>query len=148
MTLGVIFVGVWLALVFFYCLFKGCGWSVIDVLSCDCFSAPCCWGACSTIDRFDREYPFQPEYGRYPWPNPQSQMPPIMLVNKIKRSGRRDSDDASDYTSSSDDDSIRPKVPGRVNVIDPELREEAGGALLLRSSSVDRGTRANEPTVV
>jgi len=41
-TLGVIFVGIWLALVLLYCLFKACGGRFVDVISCDCFSGPCC----------------------------------------------------------------------------------------------------------
>ena len=41
-TLGVIFVGVWLGLVLLYCLFKVCGGRFVDIISCDCFSGPCC----------------------------------------------------------------------------------------------------------
>lgn len=41
-TLGVIFVGVWLALVLLYCLFKTCGGRLVDIISCGCFSGPCC----------------------------------------------------------------------------------------------------------
>jgi len=138
-TFGVIFVGVWLALVLLYCLFKGCGGRFIDILSCDCFSGACfdCWGAGGTIDRFDREYPFQHEQELYTDPPPRHSQLPIIIVNSSKPE-RHDSDDESD---SSSEDSRQTNI-----VRDPELREEADGALLLRSSSVAH--RANEPTVV
>lgn len=87
-TWGLIFVGVWLIVVFLYCVFKACGGNLVDIISCDCFRGPCCecflirysislqyipllnapsvrvpctgdcWGAGGRVDRFDREYPF------------------------------------------------------------------------------------------
>jgi len=41
-TWGLIFVGVWLVVVFLYCVFKACGGNLVDIISCDCFRGPCC----------------------------------------------------------------------------------------------------------
>lgn len=126
-------------------------------------------GAGGTIDRFDREYPLRRYPGLYedPYaPNPygpqptQPQLPPIVVVNSLKdREARkeREGDSSSEY--SSDDDGVYRggkraagadgAVPGRAVVRDPELRNEAGGALLLRSSRLDSSPgRRNQPLVL
>ena len=155
---GVIFVGAWLGVVLLYCVFKACGGRLVDIVSCDCFSGPCCdcWGAGGTIDRYDREYPFRDEtlyapnsyldpWG--PYARPQPQLPPIVVVNSMK--DRRDSEEDSDESPRPRYASPAPKRPGRPRVRDPEQREEAGGALLLRSAGANRGASADsEPVVV
>jgi len=157
---GVVFVGVWLALVFLYCCFKSCGGRLVDILSCDCFSGACfdCWGAGGTIDRFDREYPFRNDHGLYTDPPAYAtpQLPPIILVNSANSPRRRDRySDAAEYTSSDDDDDAddHPSASGPVRVAqssDPEGgRRPAGGALLLRSPTTFATPRAHsEPIVV
>jgi hypothetical protein len=151
-TAGVIFVAVWLGLVLLYCVFKACGGRVVDILSCDCCAGPCCdcWGVSGRIHEYDREYPFRHQEGMYldpygPYARPQPQLPPIVVVNSMqdKESRRRGNDD--DTSSSDDEDSgASRKVPR-----DPELREEAGGALLLRSSGTDTAPgRRNQPVVI
>ena len=153
-TLGVIFVGVWLGLVLLYCLFKACGGRFVDILSCDCFSGPCCdcWGISGRIDRYDREYPFQHDRSGYgqdiytdpwgPYARPQPQLPPIVVVNSMKDRRDPSSDDEEDSDSPRNRDrrsrSVRPKRPGNPVSRDPERREEAGGALLLRSAGMNR----------
>ena len=96
-----------------------------------------------------------------PTPQPtQPQLPPIVVVNSLKdREARkeREGDSSSEY--SSDDDGVYRggkraagadgAVPGRAVVRDPELRNEAGGALLLRSSRLDSSPgRRNQPLVL
>jgi hypothetical protein len=151
-TLGVIFVGVWLGIVLLYCLFKVCGGRLVDIISCDCFSGPCCdcWGAGGTIDRYDREYPFH-DQGMYldpygPYSRPQPQLPPIVVVNSMKDKESRRREEEDGYTSSDDED-YRPRTKRTSR--DPEMREEAGGALLLRSSEMNTAPgRMNEPVIV
>ena len=79
---------------------------------------------------------------------PQPQLPPIVIVNsmKDKRSRRVTEDDDEEYTSS-EDYRVRPGRAKRTSSKDPELREEAGGALLLRSSKTNTPSN-NEPIVV
>lgn len=125
-------------------------------------------GAGGTIDRFDREYPLRRYPGAHNDPyalnpyGPQqapSQLPPIVVVNSMKdKRSRRERDGSSSEYSSDDDDGYpgsrrggdsNAAVPGRAVVRDPELRNEAGGALLLRSSRLDSspGIR-NQPMVL
>ena len=159
-TIGFIFIAVWLGVVFLYCIFKACGGRLVDIFSCDCFSGPCCdcWGAGGTIDKYDREYPFRDYnqelyYDPYgPHSRPQPQLPPIVVVNSMKDKESRRREEADGYTSSDDEDyrcRVRSDRAKRTTPRDPELREEAGGALLLRSSDMDTAPgRRNEPVVV
>ena len=55
-TLAAVFFGVWLVLLFGYCVFKLCGGKLVDVFSCDCCGP--CWGNGGRIDELDYEYPF------------------------------------------------------------------------------------------
>jgi hypothetical protein len=158
-TIGVIFIAVWLGLVFLYCIFRACGGRIVDILSCDFCAGPCCdcWGAGGTIDKYDKEYPFRDHnqelyYDPYgPYSRPQPQLPPIVVVNSMKDKARR-REEADGYTSSDDEDyrsGVRSERAKRTAPRDPELREEAGGALLLRSSEMNTAPgRRNEPVVV
>lgn len=163
-TLGIIFIAVWLGAVFLYCVFKAFGGNLIDILSCDCFRGGCCdcWGAGGTIDQYDYEYPFNPDrfndrfhdpYG--PYSRPQPHLPPIVVVNNMKprrEDSNTDTTDATDATDeSSDDEAVQPRTPSRPpgrpkRVIDPERRDAADGALLLRSKRSE--SRPNVPMVV
>lgn len=151
-----IFVGVWLALVLLYCLFKTCGGWFTDTISCDGFSGQCfdCWRAGGTIDRYYGKKTYMDPWG--PYSQPQPQLPPIVVVNNTK--DRRDSssdeedDPGSPHNRGSHSRYVRPNRPGNPVSLDPERREEAGGALLLRSAGTNRlpGTapRERQPIVV
>ena len=154
-TIGVIFIAVWLGVVFLYCIFRACGGRIVDILSCDCFSGPCCdcWGISGRIDKYDREYPFRDDnqelyYDPY-GSRPQPQLPPIVIVNSMKDKKSMRREEADGYTSSEDESRVRSGREKRTTPRDPERREEAGGALLLRSSEMNTAPgRRNEPVFV
>ena len=158
--LGLIFIIVWLAVVFLYCIFRSCGGRIVDIFSCDCFAGPLfdCWGIGGRIDRYDRDYPFRDGYHHYfdggygPYAQPPSQLPPIVVVNSMPDRESRKRDESDRYTDDDDDEergSSARRGKSRRKSRDPELREEAGGALLLRSSGTDGDTtERNEPSVV
>jgi hypothetical protein len=155
-TVGVIFIAVWLGVVFLYCIFRACGGRVVDILSCDCCAGPLfdCWGAGGQIDKYDREYPFSEHEQYRPYNSQNPQMPPIIVVNSARDKAYRRREDDEEYTSSEDEargyrKRSRPGRPKRVVAPrDPEQREEAGGALLLRSSNMDTDPVKNEPVFV
>ena len=61
-TLAAVFFGVWLVLLFGYCVFRLCGGKLVDVFSCDCCGP--CWGNGGRIDELDYEYPFSEDGAR------------------------------------------------------------------------------------
>lgn len=133
-TIAVIFAGVWLLVVALYCIFKLFGGRIVDGLSCDCFTGPCCdcWGAGGTIDRYDREYPhwLQQGGGYHPggyYPQqPQPQLPPIVIVNKEEvESGGVEADSSGGSRRGAEDD-------------------EGATSLLLSSSSLRHSRRDNQ----
>ena len=85
-TLAAVFFGVWLVLLFGYCVFKLCGGKLVDVFSCDCCGP--CWGNGGRIDELDYEYPFadiDPDAirrRRAREDRAASQLPPIVVVSK------------------------------------------------------------------
>ena len=155
-TIGVIFIAVWLGVVFLYCIFRACGGRLVDIFSCDFCSGPCCdcWGISGRIDKYDREYPFRDHnqelymdpYGS----RPQPQLPPIVIVNSMKDKESKRREEADGYTSSEDEDYRSRVRSGREKrtSLDPAMREEAGGALILRSSEMNTAPGRNEPVFV
>ena len=85
-TLAAVFFGVWLVLLFGYCVFRLCGGKLVDVFSCDCCGP--CWGNGGRIDELDYEYPFadiDPDAirrRRAREDRAASQLPPIVVVSK------------------------------------------------------------------
>lgn len=113
---------------------------------------------------YDREYPlrrYPDAYDPYQRQQP-SQLPPIVVVNSLRdreaRKMKEREGDSESESSSSDSDSGSyddrrggggGARPGWAVVRDPELRNEAGGALLLRSSRLDSSPgRRNQPLVL
>jgi hypothetical protein len=158
-----IFLGVWIALVLLYILFKLCGGRFADCFSCDCFSGPCCdcWGASGQVDEFDREYPF----ARDLWPPGRQgpSLPPIVIVNDFdddkREGGGGRGNGRYSRVDDADDIEYRDGVDGEIESDSDRFvrSEEADGAanetLLLRSSSEDasfdrRESRPDSVTVV
>jgi hypothetical protein len=113
----IIGVAIFVGLVFLYIIFKTCGGRLADLLSCyncfGCFSGPCCdfWGTGGRIRPRDRDYPFggyhNGFYNPFLRPQPQAQLPVIIVNNKDTQRGRRgrnnsDSDDSDRSRSDSD----------------------------------------------
>ena len=145
MQWALVFLIVWFALVLLFCVFKIFGGRLVDVCKCGCFSGPCfdCWATGGVIEKYDTEYPpflqSPDDYG--PYGRRQGRLPPIVVVNSVKDDDRNDDDDDDD-----DNDAVDPLKP---RSLDPELRPEAGGALLLRAQkSARRGDEPLEPVVV
>lgn len=139
-----IFLGVWIALVFLYILFKVCGGRLADCFSCDCFSGPCCdcWGAGGQVDAYDREYPFARDL--QPPGRQAASLPPIVIVNDFDgrndRTGRRRSGGTSEYdrydrVENSDDIEYRDGAEGELDDESANLEDDKNQALLLRSRS-------------
>jgi len=113
-----------------------------------------CWDTGGNIDRYDREYPFQNDGSVYgqdsytepdpwgPYVRPQPQLPPIVVVNSMKDRRDPSSDDEDDSPPPRNRDRLLRSVKRPENPVsrDPEQREEAGGALLLRSAGMNQGS--------
>jgi hypothetical protein len=148
LTSGVVFVAVWLVVVFAYCLFRACGGRLVDLLSCACFSGPCCscWARGGRIYEDDIEYPFHnyPVYDPYA----RGQLPAVILVNNGGGGRGRDGSSSSDDDDERADESEEAARVRELESRDAEGRELAKGALLLRNRTQPDAKNDSGPVVL
>ena len=146
------FAAAWIGVVLLYCLFRVCGGRLADILSCRCFSGPCCscWGVGGRLERGDVEYPFGP-YDLYdPYHVPQGGGGPLPVI-VIKTSGDDDGSSSSDDADGAggDDalaDNGESEAVRALRASDENRRERSDAALLLQNQT--RRERGVAPPIV
>jgi len=128
LTIGVIFVAVWLGIALIYCVLKVCAPSLPDIFSW------CCGCRLCGVQEEHPSYPFN-DPNVYPSRRPQL---PMIVINNGNHSDS-DSDSSSDKESDGEAERLRERGP--------DGRKRAGGSLLLTSSN-ERTSRRERVLVV
>jgi len=128
LTIGVIFVAVWLGIALLYCVLKVCAPSLPDIFSCCCDCRLC------GVQEDPPSYPFND-------PNVYLNRRPQLPMIVINNGNHSHSDSDSDSDKESDGEAERLRERG------PDGRKRAGGSLLLTSSN-ERTSRRERVLVV